>query len=145
MRAYDDLLLDHIKRARNYRSMPGADARIEALNPLCGDGVELFVKWDGARAADLSFQCECCGISMASTSVLTEILRGRTRNEILGECERFLAHIGETSADGAELDDATPAQRALIEAARQYPSRARCAALAWQSLRDALRAPALTA
>jgi nitrogen fixation NifU-like protein len=145
MGAYDDLLLDHIKQARNYRVMPGADTRIEALNPLCGDGVELFLKWDGGRAADISFQCECCGISMASTSVLTEMLRGRTRSEILGECERFLAHIGEATADGTELDDATPAQRALIDAARRYRSRARCAALAWQSLRDALRAPALTA
>lgn len=146
MGAYDDLLLEHIKHARNYRAMPGADARIEALNPLCGDGVELFLKWDGARAADISFQCECCGISMASTSVLTEILRGRTRGEIVVECDRFLARIEDRSGP-REPDDAVPAQRALLEAAQKYPARARCAALAWQALRDALRtvAPAATA
>lgn len=136
---YDRMLIEHIKHARNYRAMPDADARIEAVNPLCGDRLDLFLKWDGEHAADISFQCECCGISMASASALTEMLRGRTRAEMLTECDRFLARIADRATRDAEPGDATVVQHALLRAAREYPARAGCAALAWRSLRDALR------
>jgi len=138
MAGYDDLLMEHIKGVRNFRAMPDADARVEALNRLCGDRLELFLKWDGERAGDLSFQCECCGISMASSSILTETLRGLTRREILAACDRFVGCIADKAAD-IEAMDATPAQRALLEVARKHPSRTECAVLAWRSLRDALQ------
>ena len=140
-RGYDDILMDHIRHARNYRAMPDADQRIEAVNALCGDGITLALKWQGDTIADVSFQCECCGISMASSSALTEHVIGRTRTEIVDLCTAFLARFDQSGVAEHEEDRMSAAQQALLGAARRYPGRARCASLAWRALRDALTTP----
>jgi nitrogen fixation protein NifU and related proteins len=142
-RGYDDVLMDHIRHARNYRPMPDADQRIEALNALCGDRIAFGLKWRGDTVADASFQCECCGISMASSSTLTEHVIGRTRIEIVDLCTAFLDRFDRSSAAREESDRMSAAQQALLGAARRYPGRARCASLAWRALRDALADVAL--
>ena len=68
---YDDVILDHVRNARNYRPVPDADRRAEGVNPLCGDTFTVFLKVESGRIRDAAFQCECCGISMASASVMT--------------------------------------------------------------------------
>ena len=68
---YDEVVLDHIRHARNYRVIEHPDRRAEAVNPLCGDQFTIYATLDGDVITDLAFQCECCGISMASASIMT--------------------------------------------------------------------------
>jgi nitrogen fixation NifU-like protein len=136
---YDDLLMDHIRNARNYRVIADPDERIEASNPLCGDRLEIRVKWLGDRVADAAFQCECCGVSMASTSVLTELVRGLARPELVRSCDEFATAI-RTRADATASDRRWSAvQRAILTTARRFPAREPCARLPWDALSNALR------
>ncbi len=136
---YDELLMDHIRNARNYRVIADPDERIEASNPLCGDRIEIRVKWVGDRVADVAFQCESCGISMASTSVLTELIRGLTRRELAGVCDEFATAI-RARADAAGPNGRwSAAQLAILGTARRFPARESCARLPWGALASALR------
>ena len=133
---YDDVLLEHIKNARNYREIDAPDARGEAANPLCGDTFSVFVRYDGEVIADLSFQCECCGISMASASIMTEWLRGKRRREALAIKQQFIAAVAarDLSAGAEAPSDHT----AVLQLVRSSPSRDRCAMLAWTALEAAI-------
>jgi nitrogen fixation NifU-like protein len=150
---YDAALMDHIRNARNYRAMPQATMRLEAENLVCGDHVEIFLDWDGDRLADASFQCECCGISMASSSVLTERLIGLRRAEARDACADFLARVeavGAASAPGASKSRTPPShpgktsagERAVLATVAAYPTRTGCAAIAWRCVLEALDAAA---
>ncbi|HET7159524.1 MAG TPA: iron-sulfur cluster assembly scaffold protein, partial [Burkholderiales bacterium] len=81
MDAYDDLIMDHIKHARNYRVLEEANCMGEGSNPLCGDEIVLYIRIEDGYIADAAFQCSCCGISMASASIMTELARGGTVRE----------------------------------------------------------------
>ncbi len=72
MAGYDDLIMDHIKNARNYRALADASHNANGHNPLCGDDIAVYVNLHGDRIAEVSFECTCCGISMASASIMTE-------------------------------------------------------------------------
>src|SRR5436305_13217045 len=78
---YQELILEHNRRPRNYRTMDGADRVVESHNPLCGDALTLWVKLDGDRVSDASFQGSGCAISRASASLMTEAVKGKTRSE----------------------------------------------------------------
>src|SRR5689334_18656741 len=78
---YQDVILDHSKRPRNFRALPDA-RRADGYNPLCGDKVTLYLQMDGDRISDASFQGSGCAISTASASILTESVKGRTRREV---------------------------------------------------------------
>ena len=134
--AYDDLILDHIKNARNFRVPERVSQEARGSNPMCGDDLVLYLETDGNRIADIGFQCTCCGLSMASASVMTDAVKGmnlaEARRLLLGFRER-LDGIGH--ADGAAL---TPEQQALLDARQRFPARARCLALAWSTLLTAL-------
>ena len=69
---YNDVILDHIRNARNFRELGDANRKAQGLNPLCGDTFTVYARVEGDRVAEASFQCECCGISMASASIMTE-------------------------------------------------------------------------
>jgi nitrogen fixation NifU-like protein len=134
---YDDLILDHIKNARNYHAPDVFDRRASGTNPLCGDEMLVFLKLDGERLAEVAFQCTCCGISMASASVMTEVVKGATTAEakrILGD---FLMAL--KSADAPAPAEAGAASLALVETIRRFPARTRCAMLPWVTLEGALK------
>jgi nitrogen fixation NifU-like protein len=133
---YDEAILDHIKNARNYREVPDADRLAEGVNPLCGDTFKVYLKVDGGRIRDAAFQCECCGISMASASVMTELVRDRTLEEagaLVSEFRTLVRRRGE----GAESLDT--GRQAVLSVVRTSPSRGNCALLAWHTLDAALR------
>ena len=135
-RLYDEVLMDHIRDARNYREMPEADRRGEAVSPVCGDSFQVFVRLDGEVVADVSFQCECCGISMASASIMTEWVRGRGIGEALALKDAFLEAIANHAESlGA---DAHPDHTAILRVVRATSSREGCASLAWQALNLAI-------
>ena len=86
---YQELILEHNRRPRNYRVMEGADRVVEGHNPLCGDALTLWLKMDGDRVSDASFQGSGCAISRASASLMTEAVKGKTRAEADALFERF--------------------------------------------------------
>jgi nitrogen fixation NifU-like protein len=136
--SYDDTIMDHIRNARNYRALPAAaDVHAgEASNPLCGDTFTVYAKLSGDRIEDVAFECECCGISMASASVMTEWLRGRTTAEARAAHAAFEAAIraGETRVDAAPADSG-----AILGFVKATPARTGCALIGWQALSAALR------
>ena len=133
---YDDLIMEHIKHTRNYRVLDGANRKANGSNPLCGDDITVYARIEDALIADIAFQCACCGISMASASIMTEIVKGRRSDEARPLLRAFIALL-DSHAD-SRLQDIDPLQRALLCAVNDYPVRTRCAALPWATLEAAL-------
>lgn len=133
---YNDVILDHIRNARNFRELGDANRKAQGLNPLCGDSFTVYARIEGDRVAEASFHCECCGISMASASVMTEAITGRTVSEarsLYRHFERLLtdpAGTAEQSGDNGQL--------AVLGLIREFPSRVNCALLGWKTLDAAL-------
>ena len=132
---YQSLILDHNRAPRNYRAMPDADSRAEGYNPLCGDQLSLYLKFDGDRIADVSFQGNGCAISRASASLMTTEIKGKTREEASRMFEGFHRMITEGKAYSAEK---LPAKLGAFAGVAEFPARVKCAALAWHALRQAL-------
>jgi nitrogen fixation NifU-like protein len=132
---YDDLILDHIRNARNYHELPGAQRRAEGVNPLCGDGLTVYLELAEERVAQASFQCACCGIAMASASVMTQSVQGRTVTEAGELARRFIALTRRAQGDDEAQDTEW---RAILSVVRASPSRANCALLGWLTLEAAL-------
>ena len=130
---YDDILVEHIKNARNYRAIEGASGSASGANALCGDAMTVFVRIEDGRIVDIAFQCECCGVSMASASIMTEALAGVSAEEARAQVKTFFARIAGAARPGED-----GAQGAVVAAMRQYPVRSRCALLPWLTLEAAL-------
>ena len=79
---YDDVIMDHIRNARNYHKLDGANREAEGSNPLCGDVITVYLKLSGEVIEDIGFQCTCCGVSMASASIMTESVKGKNKSEV---------------------------------------------------------------
>jgi nitrogen fixation protein NifU and related proteins len=136
---YQELILEHNRRPRNYRVMDGADRVVESHNPLCGDALTLWVKLDGDRVSDASFQGSGCAISRASASLMTEAVKGKTRSEAEALFTRFHDLVTgklDVEADAAAKNALGPL-RALGGVSR-FPVRVKCASMAWHALRSAL-------
>lgn len=133
---YQSLILDHNRAPRNYRVMPDADRKAEGYNPNCGDQLKVWLKFDGDRIADVSFQGDGCAISRASASLMTTEVKGKTRAEAARMFEGFHQMITE----GAGVQPSTPIPPKLnaFAGVAEFPSRVKCAALAWHALRQAL-------
>ena len=132
---YRDVIVDHNRNPRNFRPMPEADRHAEGFNPLCGDRLTLFVKLDGDRISDVSFQGSGCAISVASASLLTESVKGRT----VPEAERLFAtmHTLLTRED-ASVDVVALGKLGALSGVREFPARVKCASLCWHTLDAAL-------
>jgi len=137
---YQEMILDHYRRPRNKGTLENPDASVEMNNPLCGDEIGLQVAFDGDQISDVRFSGRGCSISLASASMMTQLLKGKTRVEIDSIRKRFreLMLGGEPPADEQELGSL----RALSGVAR-FPARVKCALLAWNALESALAAKAV--
>lgn len=139
---YQDLILDHGKRPRNFRAQEHAQCEAVGHNPLCGDKLTLYLTvGDDGMIADASFQGEGCAISTASASIMTEVLKGKTA----AQAKALFAYFHLLCTEGApkQVDPSliTPEDTARLEAlsgVRQYPMRVKCATLAWRTLESAL-------
>lgn len=139
---YQDLILDHGKHPRNFHAIEGAHCEAVGHNPLCGDKLVLYVSvgQDG-RIADASFQGEGCAISVASASLMTEVLRGKTAAQARLLWDYFKAlTLGNAFAeeDKAKLDPDDTDRLQALAGVRHYPVRVKCATLAWRTLEAAL-------
>ena len=131
---YQEIILDHNKRPRNYRAMPECSCRAEGHNPLCGDEVEVFVRLEDGKLADVAFQGQGCAISRASASMMTGKTKSRTESEARGlsaQVREML--VGPEAEPPRELGDL-----AALSGVRKFPARIKCAMLPWHALEAAL-------
>jgi nitrogen fixation NifU-like protein len=133
---FQALILDHYKRPRNKGELEDADRRVHMNNPTCGDEVWLQLRFEGDRVADVKFLGEGCSISQASISMMTQRLKGRTKDEATALAARFteMMHGDAEAAKDRDLGDL----RALAGVSR-FPVRIKCALLGWNALEEALK------
>ena len=131
---YDDVIMDHIKHARNYGEMPEATAQADGVNALCGDNLTVYVQVEDSVVRAAGFKCECCGISMASASIMTELVAGKT----VAEAKHIAADLLESFTEAHPEHDAHYGRAAVLGIVREFPSRRNCASLAWVALSAAL-------
>ncbi len=132
---YQQLIVDHSRSPRNCRVIEGADFRAEGDNPLCGDHVTLFVKLEGDRVKDISFQGNGCAISTASASLLTEVLKGKTRAEVEALFSSFHDLV---TGHGVQAEGPALGKLKVFAGVSEFPVRVKCATLVWHTLRAAL-------
>ena len=132
---YQEMILDHYRRPRNKGTLENADASVEMKNPLCGDEIGLHVAFDGDAVSDLKFHGRGCSISQASASMMTQLVKGKRREEIDAIRNQFrdlMLGVAQASDNGG-----LGSLRALSGVAR-FPARIKCALLAWNALESAL-------
>lgn len=132
---YQDIIIDHNRAPRNFRRIEPATHVADGFNPLCGDKLRVYVKLDGDRVEDVSFEGSGCAISVASASLMTDRLKGRNRAE--AEALFNDMHALLTGNDAAPPADEFGKLGALA-GVRAYPSRVKCATLCWHTLQAAL-------
>lgn len=133
---YQEIILDHNRRPRNYGKLEQATHQAEGHNPLCGDEISVFVRVEDDRITDISFDGQGCAISKASASLMTSRLKGRTLEEVravAADVRELLTGSDEGPADLERLGDL-----AALEGVRKYAVRVKCATLAWHALEAAL-------
>jgi nitrogen fixation protein NifU and related proteins len=137
---YQDIILDHGQRPRNFRAQEHPSHFANGHNPLCGDRVTVYVTLDGERIRDVSFQGRGCAISQASASLMTEILKGKTLAEAEALFKGFHAKV--TGGDEPATPDALADDMERLEpltGVKSYPARVKCATLAWHAFEAALK------
>jgi nitrogen fixation NifU-like protein len=130
---YQEIILDHSKRPRNCHPMEDANRKAEGYNPLCGDKLKLFLKVEGGIVKDVSFVGSGCAISTASASLMTESLKGKTKEEALVLLDKFHDLLTTDSPVSQELG-----KLVVFCGVKDYPARVKCATLAWHTLKSAL-------
>ena len=130
---YQEILLDHNRRPRNYGPLADATCVERGLNPLCGDELTLWLRMDGDRIAEARFEGSGCAISRASASMMTGLVKGKTRAEAAELIERFRALVTGT-LDASDV----PGGLQVFAGVARLPQRVKCAVLAWHTLHSAL-------
>lgn len=132
---YQEVILDHNKHPHNFGELAGADRHADGFNPLCGDKLSVYVNLDGDMITDVCFEGSGCAISKASASLMTDSVKGKTLVETRELFDRFLNLV--TDGDVADDDEAL-GKLAVFAGVRDYPTRVKCASLAWHTLRAAV-------
>ena len=133
---YQELILDHNRRPRNFGPLAEANRSARGINPLCGDMVAVHLQVEDGQVKDIRFEGTGCAICIASASVMTESLKRRTREDAVNLFKCFHRMVAPT--DGAESDPPDMGKLAAFAGVRDYPARVKCATLAWHALRAAL-------
>ena len=134
---YQQVILDHNKSPRNFRKLETANHHAEGYNPLCGDRIDIYIKLDNDKIADISFQGSGCAISKASASLMSTMVKGKTIEEAGKLFEKF--HHLITGKLNEEVDTEDVGKLAVFAGVREFPSRVKCASLAWHTLNSALK------
>lgn len=129
---YQEVIFDHYRSPRNYGPLPSANRDAEGHNPLCGDQLKLHLQVEDGVIRDAHFEGSGCAISTASASLMTEVLKGKREEEamhLMQEFQRLVTGAGEPEGMG-KLE--------ALAGVREFPSRVKCATLAWHTLQAAL-------
>lgn len=133
---YQEVILDHSRRPRNFGELPDASVKVHGDNPACGDEIHLAVKFDGnGGLQDIKFTGHGCAISQASASLMTAKLKGKTRAEVETMLRAFHDLVTTEKSDGAKGLGDLQAMRGI----RKFPQRVKCAMLPWRAVEQALR------
>jgi len=136
---YQETILDHSKKPRNFREMPEATGRAQGFNPLCGDKATVYVRLQDGIVADVSFKGAGCSISTASASMMTEALKGKSREDVERLFERFHSLITSDPARAGENAAPELGKLAAFSGVCEFPVRVKCASLPWHTLKAALQ------
>jgi nitrogen fixation protein NifU and related proteins len=133
---YQQVILDHNKSPRNFRSIENATQHAEGYNPLCGDHVDVYLLIEDGIIKDVSFKGEGCAISKASASLMTQILKGKTREEAEILFEKFHDLVTGKLGNSTTIDEL--GKLAVFAGVQEFPVRVKCASLAWHTMMNAL-------
>jgi nitrogen fixation NifU-like protein len=131
---YQEVILEHSKAPRNYRELPSANHKAEGFNPLCGDHFTLYLDLDGDTIRDIGFQGSGCAISKASASMMTQSVRGKSKQE----AEKLFSEFHKLVTGQANGNHADVGKLAVFSGVSEFPVRVKCATLAWHTLHAAL-------
>lgn len=129
---YREVILDHNRTPRNFRKLEPCSHSAQGFNPLCGDKLTIYLSMDGEKIDDIAFEGSGCAISVASSSLMTEAVKGKTNHQALALFEK----MRELLSGKSESEDL--GKLVALGGVRQFPSRIKCANLAWHALRAAL-------
>ena len=129
---YQEVIVDHNRSPRNVRRIEHPDRKLEGFNPLCGDRLTVYLKTDGDTIEDVAFEGSGCAISVASASLMTEALKGKP----VAEAERLFNQVHDLLTGASDI--AMEGKLAVLGGVKEYPSRIKCATLAWHTLVGAL-------
>jgi nitrogen fixation NifU-like protein len=133
---YRDVILDHNRQPRNFGPLEPADASVEGFNPMCGDRLTLRLRMSDGTISDIRFEGQGCAISTASASLMTEAVKGKTREQAL----RLFDEVHDLLTDDAAAAGEALGKLAALSGVREYPARVKCASLCWHTLASALKA-----
>ena len=133
---YQEIILDHYRRPRNFRELPNATCTADGKNPNCGDALTVWLKFDGDIVTDVTFQGVGCAISKASASLMTQAVKGRTRAEAAEVFEKVHRLVTGTETDAATSKEL--GQLRALAGVSKFPMRVKCASLAWHTLKSAM-------
>ena len=128
------MILDHNRHPRNFGEIENADRVVEGINPLCGDRITLYLRLNEGHVEDISFKGTGCAISVASSSLMTDQVKGTSVGytlDLYKKIHRLLTDENNTQTEGLE-------KLVALSGVRQYPTRVKCASLAWHALKEAL-------
>jgi nitrogen fixation NifU-like protein len=134
---YREVILDHNRRPRNFHKLEGANRTAEGHNPLCGDQFTVYARLEDEVIRDIGFQGSGCAISKASASIMTDSVKGKTKAEaqaLFEQVHTMLTRGRDTKFDSSELG-----KLAVLSGVCEFPTRVKCASLAWHTLQAALK------
>ena len=131
---YQEIIVDHNRNPRNFGVIADADKTMEGFNPLCGDKLKLYIKIDGENISDIAFDGTGCAISVASASLMTDAMKGKSIDEAETLFNNFHSLI--TTENGIDSDHL--GKLAVLAGVKDFPARVKCASLCWHALRSAL-------
>ena len=131
---YQEVILDHNKKPRNYHRLDDANRQAEGFNPLCGDQITVYLRLADGVIEDIAFQGSGCAISKASASLMTSALKGKSERE----AEALFGRFHDLVTTEASQDPESLGKLAVFSGVREFPARVKCASLAWHTLRAAL-------
>ena len=134
---YQQVILDHNKSPRNFRQMENATQHAEGYNPLCGDHIDIYLLMEDGVVKDVSFKGEGCAISKASASLMTSILKGKTKEEAEKLFQKFHDLVTGKLGENPDIEDL--GKLAVFAGVQEFPVRVKCASLAWHTMINALK------
>lgn len=132
---YQEVIVDHNRSPRNFGKIENADTTLEGFNPLCGDRLTIYIKTDNDIITDIRFDGSGCAISVASASLMTEAMKGKSVEEAQNIFDQFHDMVTD---ENHELDFDKLGKLAALAGVKEYPSRIKCATLCWHTLNSAL-------
>lgn len=133
---YQEMILDHSRKPRNFHVLEKASRKAEGYNPLCGDRLTIYLKVDGDTIQDISFEGSGCAISKASASIMTSTVKGKKIEEVQKMFEGF--HKMLSRGAGTDFDASGLGKLAVFSGVTEFPARVKCATLAWHTLKSGL-------